>query len=323
MENVENQAPVVENQPNVESQNAPAKPEGTGAALEESQNYSKLKGDYEVLKSQYESDKIRFEEERYADPLSKKIDEMIRNGSSRKEVAKFVSLQTLELEKMSSEDKIKQKMSMEKPGFSAKEIDALFRRDFPALDEEAEDDAKELRELNLKEKALEAQAYLENQLAEAQDTKAIEAKAKREADHKAAIARYETVTNSLMKQVNKLSFNLDTDEFKYNFDFPIQRNEEIDKQLVSNVVSQAMKNGVPLSDTEAINGMLKMSFKMVYADQMMEAMVRDNWANSKRQTVIANSNPAPLPSGSGAPKNTPPPIEKRGQPKKIKGQSFY
>ncbi len=286
------------------------------------ENYSKLQGDYDMIKAQYEADKVRFETERFASPLVKRIDEMVRNEAPLNQISKFISLQSLDLEKMSSEEKIKQRLSMEKPSFSPKEIDALFRRDFPALDEEAGDDERELREITLKEKALEAQAFLEDQLAQAQDTKAIEAKAKREAEQKAAITRYETVASNLMKGLDKVTVGLDADEFKYGFDFPIPKNEDVNKGILSLAVSEAMKQGIPVSDSERIKSIIQETTEMVYHRQIREAMIRDNWANSKRQAVVANSNPAPLPSGSGAPKNTPPPKAESG-PKKVKGSTFY
>lgn len=326
MENNENQAPV-QDQTNVENQETVVETKtenAQGPNLEEVQSkYSQLKGDYDVIKSQYEADKIRFEEERYADPLVKRIDEMVREGADRKQIAKFASLQTLELDKMSSEDLIKQKLSLEKPSFSAKEIDSLFKRDFKPLDEEAEDDEKEMREITLKEKALEARTYLEDQLATASDSKAIEAKAKRESEHRAMTTRYETVASSLMKQVDKLPFNLETDKFKYSFDFPIQRNEEIDKNIVQSVVSEAMKHGVSLNDTESIKEMMQLSYEMVYHREMKEAMVRDMDAEFQRRSVIANSNPSSLPSGSGAPKNAPPPPKPKKGPVTIKGSTYY
>lgn len=310
MEN-ENQNPV--------AQAEPTQPEVT---LDELQgNYNQLKSENEVLKAQAEAERLRYEEERFATPLVKRIDEMSREGATPQQIVKFAALQTLELDKMSSEEMIKQKLALEKPGFSAKEIDRMFTRDFPALDGDADDDERDLRELNLKEKALEARKYLEDQLATAQDSKAMEAKAKREAEYQAQTQRYETVTASLMKQVEKLSYNLDTNEFKYNFDFPVQHDPEIDKHIVSTVVSEAMKNNIPASDNERIKAMVNKAFFIVYGEQMMEAMVRDNWAASNKRKVVENSNNMPLPSGSGAPKNPPPPKTERG-PVMIKGSKF-
>ena len=295
---------------------------GEGFTLEKIEKLRGLQGEYDKLKSDYDAAKVQYERGRFTSPLSERIDTMLRNKAEVPEIMKFLTVQGLNIDEMEPDRLIKQKKSFERPGWSAQDIDDWFQSEYPPLDEDADDFEKRTRSIKIKDQSESAKEYLKQQLVASENPEA--EKLKQEQEQKAIKLRedYGIKAKSLMKQISSIPYSVEGNGFKYDFEFNVPEDSPTFEKVAQAVVEQAVQEGVPFDERgdQKIKGMVDQLYKHLYHDEIIKAIVSDAYASLTKKVVTAQSNSAPVATGSGHSQQ--PPAKERKKVHKKGGRTF-
>jgi len=236
---------------------------------------------------------------RYSTPLVERIDKLAQGGASVADIQRFFEIQSLDVANMSPEQSIIAHFRFGK-NLTQDQAAALFRSKFPALAENADADAKLLREVELKEAAENAAAYFKENQAEHEPAKPNEADV---AQEKVMRDKWANVAATLPKTAS-IEVARDGKPY-YKLDYNPSLTDAEAKYVNETVINFAITNKLPfdgasVAQLDDVRRRVIINLKM---DDLLDTMLRDVESSFTESAAARYSN-----SGGGNPQNPNPSI---------------
>lgn len=246
----------------------------TGGAY---QSWDEAQGEIERLRAERQQfeERLQQPEEVFANDISKKVNEMFKNGATQNEVNNFFRLNSLDLKSLKPQELIKESLKLEYPYLNELEIQAEFE-DRYGYDPDDEDAQKRV-ERKMKMDAASAEKALSEMIVKASEPEAV--RSNRQAEQQRQQLR--TAWEQQLGAIKDLKFPVShkAGDFEYSYELPVELSEEVRKSLLENLV-QAGSNPTPQEIEQAKNAAVMMSFirnpekaiKAIVGDAISKAM---------------------------------------------------
>lgn len=231
--------------------------------------------------------------------LSKRVDELLREGKAPREVMQFIELSDLKLDTIEPLDAIRRHYTLSKPGFTSEQRDALIQRDL-GFDPDSGEDLTPLQQATLLEKKGEATAFLAQQQVSAQNPQAAEAARVQQERNQGVVETWTRVIPTL-KSEQKWEFQVNP-ETKLDFAYqPSAGAAEAARQAVLETVRANPGSFPPTTETaQQLQGMYNQFLVMADFEALSNAMYADAYAKAQQaalQRVSGNGTVLERPNG--------------------------
>jgi len=260
---------------------------GFQEAISVREKYSALEKEYQQLKSQEEAFKGG---PKYANDLTKKIDDMYRNGVSEDGIMDFIKLQRMNVTEMEDRDVMK----------------ALYKRDFPQFSDEELDEAiaEEFGDsgIKLKKAAIEGRKALEQLKVNIQEPENVRMHNAQVEQLQARLQKWHTVTDTVWGKKEQHSFQFQIGEEKTGFNFAVP--EDTRKTLAVEIAKYATQNQIPATQ-EGFQLLQDVGERMLlfkHGKEIMQTLFRDVDAQTRAKILGSVHNVNPTGRGDGGQK---------------------
>lgn len=240
---------------------------------------------YLELEAKNRDMEARLAQSPYPNPFVEKIALLYKEGKPQEEVNNFIRFQTMNVDTLTPEQAIKEKMRMQYPPsqFTDDDIHVLFLSKFPEVDEDNEV-AKRARELAIRGEGNAAKADLVKQKVDMENAIKPQVEDPQEAARRASYqAQWGSVAQTVASTPFPLSFSLEDDQKiggKYEFKYDPKVDPETSKQIAQVLSNYAVQAGLELNQEGLEN--LKQQYAnllwMNHREDYLKAMAMDMYA---------------------------------------------
>jgi hypothetical protein len=237
----------------------------------------------------------------FAAPFIAQVNKMVENGEPMDNVHKFMSIATMDVQKMPETDAVLGYLQTQYPMANRHELDVLYKSQYHAPDE-----ADEAAKLSVAAKRIAAASEHKLKLQKQKDQFKVPeyvSKAQQQAQQQAQAAMWEPILNDKLDKISvkPLKLEVKKDGFgEWNTDFPLNFDADMRSKLKQRLQQTASKLGNPDTEkSQALEGRLLEIVKAEQFQAILDKAVQDAFADGQQYALQARSNPNPPGNGSG------------------------
>jgi hypothetical protein len=240
---------------------------------------SKL-ADYQTKLQEYEAKQAVSP---FANPLIEKLNTVARNGADLNQIERLIQLNKVDVANVVDVDAIKLAKGLEKPNYTAEELDVLIEREL-GFSPEDYDETNPAHRVAMRELADKARQAIQNERVSLENPEAI-AKAA-EAQRQQAVIVDGWATKVLPAMANDISipFSMQDENqgIDYNFDFKPSKDQVNQAMQAAVATIQANPSAFPLQmeKVEDVRHLIKSFLLMFHGEDIMKSMARDAYAKA-------------------------------------------
>lgn len=240
----------------------------------------------------------------FANPIIEEMNKLVASGRDIASLPKFLTLQSQDFDKMSSEEAIKWNQRMAMPKWSDADINDWFDAEYPKFSADDDEDAvrkNRQRDLRLDTIAEEARKNLNQMKVDA--GKPDETKQQQQALLQQRQQQLTSVAETLISGIREIPIAHEGDGWKYELGYKPNITPEMKKTVIQAVVADHAGRGTTLDEAglQKIKGDAMRLVRMLSMDDMIKAIINDTRASMLESTVKEVSNSKPVGTGTPAP----------------------
>lgn len=251
------------------------------------------------LMQDYEARQLKIQELEAKDSslpeIARKLRDLQQSGATKQDIDRFLKMQTLNVDTMSSIDKIRQKMQSENPYLTPDLIDLKIEDAYGSVNESEIEGLKKAELLNDAAKATE---FLKSQIVASENPDAIRLKSEENAN----FAKYQADMTQTFSQLYATGAAAKVDASVEGMPFEFALNADQQNQVLSLTMQQMVSNKLPIGDTENRKGLIEKFTFALYGKEIVAAAVKNAKALSAQATIAEVSGAKITPSVTEAPK---------------------
>lgn len=242
----------------------------------------------------------------FANPIIEEMNKLVASGRDIASLPKFLTLQSQDFEKMSSEEAIKWQQKMAMPRWSDADVNDWFDAEYPKFSTEDDEDAirkNRARDLRLDTIAEAARKELAQMKVDA--GKPDETKAQQQAVFQQRQQQLSGVAETLINGITEIPVEYEHkgengDGWKYELKYKPNITPELRKMVINTVVADHAGRGTSLDEAglQKIKGDISQLIEMMSMKDMVKAIIMDTRSSMLENITRQNSNTNPTPRGA-------------------------